>query len=55
MEERRLEELIASIDFESLAPLTDEERAAWDYFQEADMKLRQIDTAKRGFATPSRS
>lgn len=48
MEEHRLEELIASIDFEPLAPLTDEERAAWNYFQEADMKLRQIDTAKRG-------
>jgi hypothetical protein len=48
MDEHRLEELISSINFEPLAPLTDEERAAWDYFQEADMKLRQIDAAKRG-------
>ena len=47
MDKRHLEELIASIDFEPLTPLTDEERAALDYFQEADMKLRQIDNAKR--------
>ena len=48
MDNRRLEELIASIDFDPPTPLTDEEREAFDYFQEAAMKLRQIGTAKRG-------
>ena len=48
MDAGRLEALIASIDFEPPAPLTDEEREAWDFFVEAAMKLRQISTAKRG-------
>ena len=47
MDEPRSEELIASINFEPLAPLTDEERAALDEFQEIDLKLRQIDNTQR--------